>query len=70
MYKTICPLSESDALAACTSLTDDENVFAVIGIFVDPSGDAELCMTKTKKRILLTYDLTQELIDKAPRAGC
>ncbi|HET9730025.1 MAG TPA: ABC transporter substrate-binding protein, partial [Acidimicrobiia bacterium] len=67
VYRTVCPLNPNEALTACTAFADDDNVFAVLGDFGDPNGAAPLCMTKTKKRVLLTYELTQDLIDKAPK---
>jgi hypothetical protein len=65
-YKTVCPVNFSGMLSTCTELTDDDNVFAVIGDFGDITNDAQLCVAKTHKRILLTYGLTQEVVDKAP----
>jgi hypothetical protein len=65
-YKTVCPLQPAQAPAACTSLADDDNVFATLGVFGDETGAADLCMTTQKHRILITYDLSQELINKAP----
>src|SRR5262249_46325680 len=35
--------------------------------FGDPTGGAPLCMTKTKHRVLLTYEVTQEMENKAPQ---
>ena len=58
--------SSAAALAACTSFTEDDHVFAVIGSMYDPSGDAQLCITKQHKTLLITDSLTQEMIDKAP----
>src|SRR4051812_11220557 len=46
VYKSYCPTNMSSELAACTSLTEDAHVFATIGTFFDPSGDAQLCFTK------------------------
>jgi hypothetical protein len=65
-YKTICPLDPNNALTACTAFADDDNVFAVVGDFGDPTGNAPLCMTKTKQRVLLTYEVTQDMENKAP----
>jgi hypothetical protein len=66
VYKSICPLAETDGLAACTSFSDDSNVFAVIGEFGQITGDIPLCVTKQHNRPLVTYGLTQDMIDKAP----
>jgi ABC-type branched-subunit amino acid transport system substrate-binding protein len=66
VYKKICPLAQTDGLAACTSFSDDSNVFAVIGEFGQITGDVPLCVTKQHSRPLVTYGLTQDMIDKAP----
>src|ERR1700694_976756 len=66
VYKLICPLAETDGLAACTSFADDSNVFAVVGEFGQITGDVPLCVTKQHNRPLVTYGLTQDMIDKAP----
>ncbi len=66
IYKTVCPLTPTQGLSACTSFADDANVFAVIGTFGDITGDVPLCVTRQHQRILITYDLSQDLIDKAP----
>ncbi len=66
VYKFICPLQPAGAVQACTSLTDDSKVFAVIGSMYDPTGDAQLCVAKQHKTALITDGLTQAIIDKAP----
>ena len=66
VYKSICPLAETDGLAACTSFSDDSNVFAVVGEFGQITGDIPLCVTKQHNRPLVTFGLTQDMIDKAP----
>lgn len=66
VYKTICPIGTSAGLAACTSFADDANVFAVIGEFGQITNDVPLCVTKQHHRPLITYGLTQDMIDKAP----
>ncbi|MGO9877284.1 MAG: ABC transporter substrate-binding protein [Acidimicrobiia bacterium] len=67
-YKEICPIEPAAALAACTSFTQDDHVFAVVGSMYDTSGDAQLCITQQNKTPLITDSLTQEIIDKAPPA--
>lgn len=66
VYKSVCPLAATDGLAACTSFSDDSNVFAVIGEFGQITGDIPLCITKQHNRPLVTYGLTQDMVDKAP----
>ena len=41
-------------------------MFAVIGTLYDPSGDAQTCIAGQHHRVLLTFDLTQAIIDKSP----
>src|SRR4051794_32391527 len=65
-FKFICPLQPAAAVQACTSLTDDSQVFAVVGSMYDPTGDAQLCVAKQHKTVLITDGLTQEIIGKAP----
>ena len=67
-FKEICPVQGAAALAACTSFTEDDHVFAVIGSLYDTSGDAQLCIAKNHKTPLITDSLTQEMIAKAPPA--
>jgi hypothetical protein len=66
VFKFICPLKPAAAVEACTSLTDDSKVFAVVGTMYDPTGDAQLCVAKQHKTILITDGLTQSIISKAP----
>ena len=41
-------------------------MFAVVGTFVDFSGDAQTCIAKQQQRVLMTFNLTQAIIDKSP----
>jgi ABC-type branched-subunit amino acid transport system substrate-binding protein len=66
VYKSYCPITNTQLLTLCTSLTQDEKVFAVIGTFFDQTGDAQTCITKQEQRVLLTFDLTQAIINNAP----
>ncbi len=66
VYKFYSPLGSAGPLAVCTSLTQDEKVFAVVGTFIDFSGDAQQCIAKQEKRVLMTFNLTQAMIDKVP----
>jgi hypothetical protein len=61
-----CPIGTATILAACTSLTEDSNVFADVGTFCDPSGDAQTCIAGRHRRVLLTFNLTRTVMDKAP----
>ena len=66
VYQTYCPIGNVEALRACTSLTEDEGVFAVIGLLIDFVGDAQLCIAREHKTIHIGHELTQEWIRQAP----
>ena len=68
-YKMYCPSPPAptqELLTDCTAFAQDDQVFGVIGTFVDFSGDAQQCIAKQEKRVLLTFNLTQAIMDKAP----
>jgi hypothetical protein len=66
VYKSYCPTNMASELAACTSLTEDAKVFAAIGTFFDPSGDAQLCFTKRHKTPIVSTSFAQPLGLKTP----
>lgn len=66
VYKSYCPIDNSTELAACTALTDDSRVFAAIGTFYDPSGNAQLCFAKQHHTVVVADSLTQALVDRGP----
>jgi substrate-binding family protein len=66
VYRTYCPIGNAQALAACTSLTEDAGVFAVIGLLIDFAGDAQLCIARDHKTIHIGHELTQAWIHEAP----
>ena len=68
VYEVYNPVDSAAALAVCTRFTEDEEVFAVVGIFYDigGAGDAQLCVTREHETILVGTDLSQDWIDKAP----
>jgi len=66
VFKKYIPVGSTATLTACTGFADDDNVFAVTGTFYDPSGESQLCVTKQKKRVLLTFDVDKSMLDKAP----
>jgi ABC-type branched-subunit amino acid transport system substrate-binding protein len=70
VFKTYVPIpgQEPGALSLCTSLTEDEKVFAVLGVFIDFSGDAQLCLTRDHKTIHIGHELEQPWIDASPPA--
>ncbi len=66
VYEIYAPLGSDPPLRACTKLTDDQKVFATIGVLIDFAGAAQLCFTKQHKTILITHELTQDVVAKAP----
>ena len=68
LFKTYCPIpgSEPSSLSICTAATEDDDVFAIMGIFVDFTGDAQLCVTRDHERVLITHGVSQAWIDDAP----
>lgn len=68
VYKTYTPIpgQEPGALSVCTALTEDEEVFAVLGVFIDFTGDAQLCLTRDHETIHIGHELEQPWIDESP----
>ncbi|HEY7439383.1 MAG TPA: ABC transporter substrate-binding protein [Acidimicrobiia bacterium] len=66
VYNSFCPVSSDGPLAACTQLTEDDKVFAVIGSFYDLAGDAQGCIAKQHNTPLIAFELTKAIIDKSP----
>jgi ABC-type branched-subunit amino acid transport system substrate-binding protein len=65
-FKEYCPLTNTQILTYCTAFAQDDHVFAVLGTFIDFSGDAQTCIAKDKHKVLVTFDLTQAIMDKSP----
>jgi ABC-type branched-subunit amino acid transport system substrate-binding protein len=65
-FKFYTPLGTAGALSLCTSFAQDDNVFVVVGSFIDFSGDAQTCIANQEHRVLMTFNLTQAIIDKSP----
>ena len=53
-------------LTLCTSLTEDDKVFAVFGTFVDFTGDAQTCLAKNHNTVLMTFQLSQAIMNQSP----
>jgi len=66
VYESYCPIGNTGALNLCTKFTEDDNVFAVVGDFIDFSGDAETCVARDHSTVLLTFELTRAIIDESP----
>ena len=67
-FKTYSPIPgmQPDPLALCTSWTDDDGVFAVLGVFIDFTGQGLLCLTKEHNTIHIGHELEQPWIDQSP----
>jgi len=66
VYRFYAPLGTAQIVPLCTTFAQDDKVFAVVGTFIDFSGDAQTCITKQQQRILMTFNLTQAMISQAP----
>ncbi len=60
------PGGKPDPLSLCTAWAEDDKVFAVLGVFIDFSGQGQLCLTKEHKVIHIGHELDQPWIDAAP----
>ncbi len=67
VFRSFCPVGNAQALSACTSFTEDDKVFAVVGVFIDQSGDAQLCIAKNHKTVEIIHNVSQSWIDQAPK---
>ncbi len=67
VYRDFCPIGNAEALSTCTSFTEDDKVFAVVGVFIDQSGDAQLCIAKNHKTVEIIHNVSQSWIDQAPK---
>ncbi|HTL86663.1 MAG TPA: hypothetical protein VL856_15875 [Acidimicrobiia bacterium] len=66
VYDIYDPLGPGPAQEACTKLTEDDKVFATIGVLIDDSGAAQVCFAKQHKSILITHELSKAIMDKVP----
>jgi ABC-type branched-subunit amino acid transport system substrate-binding protein len=66
VQRSFCPIDAGVANTACTYFTEDAEVFAVIGLIYDPTGGGQACVAKEHNTPLLTYLVSQAIIDKAP----
>jgi ABC-type branched-subunit amino acid transport system substrate-binding protein len=67
VIKTYEPIPGRDPspLALCTAWTEDDNVFAVLGVFIDFTGEGQKCITKEHETIHIGHELEQPWIDEA-----
>jgi ABC-type branched-subunit amino acid transport system substrate-binding protein len=66
VYSTYCPIGTAAPLQVCTQFTEDDHVFAVMGNFEDFSGDAQTCVAKDHDTALISFDMTQSIINQSP----
>ena len=68
VYKKYPPIpgGKPDPLSLCTSFTEDDKVFAVLGVFIDFTGQGQKCLTKEHNVIHIGHELDQPWIDEAP----
>ncbi len=64
-YQSI-PGGKPDPLSMCTSFAEDDKVFAVLGVFIDFSGQGQECLTKKHDVIHIGHELDQPWIDASP----
>ncbi len=60
------PGREPDPLSLCTSWAEDDKVFAVLGVFIDFTGQGILCLTREHQVIHIGHELDQPWIDESP----
>lgn len=60
------PGQQPDPLSLCTAWTEDDGVFAVLGVFIDFTGQGQLCVAKEHETIHIGHELEQPWIDQSP----
>src|SRR4029079_16056750 len=60
------PGGKPDPLSLCTSFTEDDKVFAVVGVFIDFTGQGQECLTKEHNTIHIGHEFDQPWIDASP----
>jgi ABC-type branched-subunit amino acid transport system substrate-binding protein len=68
VYKKYPPIpgQKPDPLSLCTSFAEDDKVFAVVGVFIDFTGQAQECVSKDHKLVHIGHELDQPFIDAVP----
>jgi hypothetical protein len=68
VYKKYPPIpgGKPDPLSLCTSFTEDDKVFAVLGVFIDFTGQGQQCLTKEHNTIHIGHEIDQPWIDASP----
>jgi Periplasmic binding protein len=66
VYEFYSPIDPADATRACTALTEDNDVFAVLGGFVGPlAGTVDPCITGLNETILVGGDQNAEELSQS-----
>ena len=55
----------ADLLKKCTQLTEDEKVFAVIGLVYDPTGQGPLCYSKQHQTVHIGFELREDWMNQS-----
>ena len=68
VYKKYPPIpgGKPDPLSLCTAFAEDDKVFAVLGVFIDFTGQGQKCVTKEHNVVHIGHELDQPLIDASP----
>src|SRR4051812_11133006 len=68
VYKKYPPIpgGKPDPLSLCTSFAQDDKVFAVLGVFIDFTGQGQQCLTKEHGVIHIGHEIDQPWIDASP----
>ena len=68
VYKTYAPIPgrTPNPLSLCTSWAEDDKVFAVLGVFIDFTGEGQKCLTREHHVVHIGHELEQQWIDEAP----
>ena len=68
VYKKYPPIpgGKPDPLSLCTAFAEDDKVFAVVGVFIDFTGQGQKCLTSEHDVIHIGHELNQSMIDEAP----
>jgi ABC-type branched-subunit amino acid transport system substrate-binding protein len=65
VYQKYTPIGSAGPTQVCTTFTEDQKVFAVLGNIEDPSGAGQLCVAKQHKTIMIGHDLTAAEVNGA-----
>lgn len=65
VYKKYIPIPGTNVFSTtvCTELTDDEDVFAVLGVVYDATGRAQLCLSKDHRTIHIGHEMSEEWLN-------